>query len=447
MDNRAVEILGLAQDLGFGDVIVDTYTVNDLQVRFSNNEVDIVNQWRDQGNRLFLAKGQRIITTEVKEAATAKETLRGILKILGSTKENPDYGGIYGGPFTYAPTPVDRKLVSLDNPAEAVEAAVEAAGQEGAGSCAGSLLRRWEVHDLATSAGARGRDERASIELSIRAFADREASGHGIAAASRLEDFHPEVAGREAGEVAHQARKPVLGKEGNYDVVLAPMVFGALVDAFAYMASAPTVMAGMSMFQDRLGKKVASPQITVTDDPTDEAAMGHRAFDDEGMPARPVPLVEEGILRTYLHNTSTAKKFGAEPTGSAHLGDALFANSFLQPAPCNLGVSPGELGREEILGEVKDGLYLTNTWYTRYQNRITGDFSTIPRDGIFRIKDGELVESWKDIRVTENLLDLFQRIDAVTREAPQVRWWGEVPVPTKAPWVVVRKVNITTSKD
>ncbi len=94
---------------------------------------------------------------------------------------------------------------------------------------------------------------------------------------------------------------------------------------------------------------------------------------------------------------------------------------------------------------MKDGLWLTNTWYTRYQSYVTGDFSTIPRDGIFHIQDGEVVEAWKDIRLTDNVLHLWESVEGVGRETEQMKWWYEIPDPVFAPYVLAREIGITRS--
>src|SRR5207247_495490 len=103
-------------------------------------------------------------------------------------------------------------------------------------------------------------------------------------------------------------------------------------------------------------------------------------------------------------------------------------------------VKPGDRSRDEIFSEVKDGLWLTNTWYTRYQSYVTGDLSTIPRDGIFHIRNGDVVEAWKDIRVTDNLLHLMKNIVALSDEAEQMMWWGEVSVPNFVPYALIKDV-------
>ena len=140
-------------------------------------------------------------------------------------------------------------------------------------------------------------------------------------------------------------------------------------------------------------------------------------------------------LKGYLHNTSTAKQFGTETTGNAGL---------VFPYSWSVHLAPGDLGKDELISQVKDGYYVTNVWYTRFQNYQTGDFSTIPRDAIFRIKDGQIVGSVKDIRISENMLELMRKVKAVGNDVKQVHWW-EVNTPVFTPHVLVEGVNITKS--
>src|SRR2546426_449837 len=103
--------------------------------------------------------------------------------------------------------------------------------------------------------------------------------------------------------------------------------------------------AGLSPFGKKIGKKVASPQLTLYDDGSAESITRKR-FDAEGVPTRRNVLVNKGVLKTYLHNTSTAKKFRTKTTGNAGL---------ISPDPHAIFVKPGDRSRDEIFSEVKDG--------------------------------------------------------------------------------------------
>lgn len=125
--------------------------------------------------------------------------------------------------------------------------------------------------------------------------------------------------------------------------------------------------------------------------------------------------------------------FGTETTGNAGL---------VVPRAWSLELDPGDISRDEIFKEVGRGLYLTNTWYTRFQNYAAGDFSTIPRDGAFLVEDGEIRGSLKDIRISDNALRMLNGIRAITRERQQIYWW-ESEYPTLSPYVLVEGVRIT----
>jgi PmbA protein len=92
--------------------------------------------------------------------------------------------------------------------------------------------------------------------------------------------------------------------------------------------------------------------------------------------------------------------------------------------------------------DVKEGIYITNVWYTRFQNYANGDFSTIPRDGAFLIKNGEIVQSLKGLRISDNMLNILKNIKYSNKKVIQIKSW-EAEIPTFTPEVLVNNVNIT----
>jgi PmbA protein len=158
-------------------------------------------------------------------------------------------------------------------------------------------------------------------------------------------------------------------------------------------------------------------------------------FDDEGTPTQTTPIIENGVLRNYLHNTSTARKYKVKTTANAGL---------VAPSPINTVLKEGRISNDKLLKEVDNGLYVTNVWYTRFQNYLSGDFSTIPRDGIFLIKKGEIVKSLKGIRITDNLQKILENISNLSNQPEWIIWWGlESQIPVLTPHVLVKNVNIT----
>jgi len=174
-------------------------------------------------------------------------------------------------------------------------------------------------------------------------------------------------------------------------------------------------------------------------------SISRRSFDHEGVPTRRNVMIREGILKTYLHNTSTAKRFKTRTTASA---GPLIPTPFTftaQPIAMHPVLQPGDWDEQELIEDTRRGLYLNNTWYTRFQNYATGDFSTIPRDAILRIENGDLVGAVKNIRISDNMLNFWKSVDALTKGSEEIYWWEEAAPPSTLPAVRVRGMNITRS--
>ena len=437
MEDTAERIVDKAIDLGCQDAVADVGVNRSYQIRFAQNQIVISSRWRETAASVFIVYKKRVVESVIKDLTRIDAAMENIVKAAKASQENPDYAGIAKGPFKYDRLSVDKRIVGLTDGSGYVEGAVNAALQEGAKECAGSFWKYDTEHFLRTSNGAKGYDHGASLYLSIRALASPESSGHGIACATRFGEFDADKAGHKAGRIAKLAKDPVRGEAGKFDVVFDPLILGSLIHQVGLRAGAWHVVAGLSPFAKKIGKRVASAQVTIAEDGSGDS-IGRRRFDDEGVPTKRTAIVQKGILRTYLHNTSTARKFKTRTTGNAGL---------IAPAPQALFCRPGDWTRDEVFEECRDGLWLTNTWYTRYQSYVTGDFSTIPRDGIFRIKKGEIVGAWKDVRLTDNLLNVWRSVKGLSKNTEQVVWWGEVAEPTFAPYALAQKIGITRSAE
>jgi PmbA protein len=436
--SKTEEIVKKAKALGADEVIARTTFGRYRQARFSNNQVDITVAWNDYVTDVSLAWKKRVVATQIHDFQEVDPSIKRLLELAKVSKENPMFGGFAKGSFRYAKSNADKKLQELEDPSEYVFEAIAAAEKE-VGSqidSGGILFTKFEDVYLVSSEGPVGADSRSAIELSIRAFSEREASGHGVECSSTLKDFKPSRAGSKAGEIAKLAKNPKVGEEGIYDVIYDPLIFGSLLGVWGSMVSAFNVLVQLSVFINKLGQKVAPENVTLKDNPS-TYSMASRIFDDEGVPTRENVFIDHGVLKTYLHNTSTAKIFKTETTANAGL---------VAPNAWSIEMDSGDMRREELFKQVKRGLYLTNTWYTRFQNYAKGDFSTIPRDGIFLIENGEIKQSLKDLRISDNASSLLGNIAGISKERQHVHWWGEADPPSLSPYVLIKDVHITKSK-
>lgn len=206
-----------------------------------------------------------------------------------------------------------------------------------------------------------------------------------------------------------------------------------LIQHVGQATSAFNVDAGLSFFAGQLGKKVAVDGFNLVDHGQVRNGVHSRSFDDEGVPTRSNVLIEGGVLKTYIHNSATAAKHGAEPTGNAGM---------IEPRLWNLEVGEGTYTLDEMIEETKRGIYVTNNWYTRFQSYATGEYSTLPRDAAWLVEGGALKHPVVGLRINGAIPRQLTSIDAIGRERKWVQWW-EVEVPTLMPAIRVPSVRIT----
>ena len=440
LDEIPSHIVDLAKKMGATDVSAKLTEAQKIMMRFSNNEVTISKIFFENEVDVFLMIEKHRAATSINTLSlrNIERAVKNLVKIAKSTPPADIYAPLPQGPFTYDPNLVKAPEISLDpdSLASYVESAINGALEKGAKRVAGTLNAFKSKITLATSGDVHASQETAGLEISVRAFVSEIATGHAVSVASRIEDFNPEEAGMRAGEIAKAAANPKPGEPGKYMTLVGPLVFADFVNQVGILSSAFMVDAGQSFLAEKMNSEVASKKFTLVDDPTLPGTLGARAFDDEGVPTRRNTIVENGVLKTYLHNSTTAKKFGVETTGNAGI---------IVPYPWNLIVEPGGKSFDELLAEVDNGIYVTNDWYLRYQNFRTGDFSTIPRDGMFQIKHGEIEASIRELRISDNMLRILQNVIELSSSRTWIKWW-EVEVPTLTPYALISELNFTKSR-
>ena len=419
---------------GADDVAATCVTEDVKMIRFSNNQVTVSKAWRSSAISIMVVIKKKVAIAAVEDLShsSIKNTVDYLIRIAKAIKPNRDQAPLPSGPFRYRTSPSPHSTQS-SNLMDYVRVAIESATSRGAERVAGTLLSRNIFTELETSAAASGSDTLSSLEMSVRVFADGEASGQANSISRSEKDFHPDEAGQKAAEIARTALNPIEGETGKYDVVVGPNVFASLMNDVMSAASAFNVDAGLSFLTNMLGKKIASNHFTLVDDGTLSTGLNSRAFDDEGVPTRKTAVIENGVLRSYLHNSSTAQKFKSSTTANA---------GWIVPQPWNIVIEKGHLDEEKMLHELDNGIYITNNWYTRFQDYRAGDFSTVCRDGLFRVKAGRIIQSLKGLRISDNLPRILKNISALSNKQHWIKWW-EVESPTLTPYAIIRNVNLT----
>ncbi len=426
-----------ALKLGATDVSAICAQTIENQIRFSNNSITVTKNIKNLELFLYVAKDKKrmIGATSNPSVVGLKKFTSDLIKACELISPSPEYTPLPRGEFEYSSHRMyDKKIVEdeiklIEFAKEAVDAGIDA----GATRVSGSLMASEEEISILTSGNVSGEDKTTKILLNVRAFTEEETSGHGLSCAAKLTDFKPSEAGSTAGDYAKSSIDPHPWEEGIYDLVTMPTVTADIVQHTGSFSSAFIVDAGLSFLADKVGQKVGVDEFTLRDYGVIEGGFGGRIFDDEGLPTHENIIIEKGVLKGYLHNSTTARKFGKSPTGNAGI---------IEPHPWNLVVDSGKMSVDDLIKEVNRGILVTNNWYTRFQNIRTGEYSTIPRDAAFLIEYGKIKHPVAGLRISDSIPRQLTSILGISNERKWVEWW-EVSIPTLAPAMLIKDVTIT----
>jgi PmbA protein len=228
----------------------------------------------------------------------------------------------------------------------------------------------------------------------------------------------------QVGKVAAQRTLRRLGgrkvKTSKVPVIFDPMVATSILEHIFEGVNGDSVYRGASFLAGKLGQKIAGDNVTVIDDGTIVGGFGTSPFDGEGIPTRRTLVVENGVLKSYLLNTYTAKKLGLKTTGNASRGLAGTPGI----VPGNYFLQPGKRTPKEMIADVKEGLYVTE-FLGHGANLVTGDYSR-GASGLW-ISGGELTYPVEEITVAGNLKEMFMNISEI---ASDLEFRGSVASPT-----------------
>jgi len=412
-----------------------------FQLRFSKNNIIVSKRWASLGLSVYYVKDKKIAITFLSDLSSLDVVYKALNELIAFSKALPpkqDHGGIAEGPFSYNSIPYifDTKIKDFsDKAVDKVESGLDTAIEAGAKHSAGVLQWGYESGYVLSNHGVELEETTSKFEFLIRSFISPTVSGQGLSVGRMLNSLNTEQAGKTAGEIAKMAIGGAPTQAGVYNALLSPTVVADIVAHTVRNANPFSIEIGQSWLRDKVGEKLSNDNFTAFDDATIPNGLRSRQADDEGAPSQKTVIFENGVLRNLIHNTTTAKKSGATTTSNAGL---------VNPQNSNVVISPGTYSFEELIQECREPtIYVTSNWYTRTTNAAEGIFSTIPRDGMFLIENGEIKKPLRELRISDTFPNLMKNIIAIQNKSRQIKWW-EVNVPAFAPAILIEKVNFTT---
>jgi predicted Zn-dependent protease len=305
----------------------------------------------------------------------------------------------------------DRATAMLD-PAEAGAALSAAfAGAAAADLEAFGIWTAGEVRiAIASSTGVALTDAVTDAHMKVIA---RDAQGRsGYAATTAVATRAIDAAALAATAAARVSAAPAGELEpGEYRVVLDHAAVGTLLDFLGWLAFNGLAHAEQrGALCGRIGERVAAPAINLADSPRAPGTLP-RSFDAEGVPKRPLALIQDGIAHAVVHDTRSGARAATSSTGHA-LSPGGAPDG---PAPTNLVLAGGGAASiEELCAPIERGLFVTRLWYVNTVEPRHALLTGMTRDGTFLIEDGAITRPLRDVRFTDSPLRILAATEELT---------------------------------
>jgi PmbA protein len=404
-----------------------------IEVRDGNTEESERAEGDDLGLRVFIGRRQALVSTN-EVTATGAAALAERAVAMARVAPEDKFAGL-AEEKSLAQNFPDLDLIDPDLPSvqelEAMARAAEEAGlavkgvSKSGGASASSGIGGVV---LVTSHGFRGAYLGSNHGVSMTAIAG-EGTGmerdYDYSAVRHVGDLAPpEKIGRSAAQRAIARLNPRKVSTRKVPVVFDPRVAGSLVSHLANAVNGASVARKTSFLRDKLGAKLFADGIRIVDDPLRKRGLRSHPFDGEGVPGQKLALVDDGVLRSWLLDSTTARELGLVTTGHAQRN----SSSMPSPSPSNLHLEPGRVTPDALIADIADGFYVTDLIGTG-ANMVTGDYSRGASG--FWIEQGKRTYPVSEVTIAGNLPEMFRTLTAAndlefrySTNAPTVRVEG-----------------------
>ena len=385
-----------------------------VQVRLGELEDVSRSEGEEIGLRLFL--GQRSATvssSDLSEEALARLAERA--HAMAAEAPEDQYAGLapanrlHQGDLPYLDVldPCDPDPAELRARALAAEAASRAVpgvtnSNGGSAGASGSVVALATSHGFAAAYATSGHSVSAGVIAGEGATMQRDHAWHSARHLEDLED--PAEVGRRAGERAVARLNPVKPKPGRIAVHVDRRVASSLLGHLSGAISGSSIARKSSFLDGKLGERIFAAGIAITDDPLRLRGMRSRPFDGEGLRVERTDIISDGVLRTWMADSASARQLGIEPTGHAARG----VGGSPGVAPSNFYMAAGSRSVEELLAAFPEAILITEL-IGMGVNGVTGDYSRGAAG--FMVRGGEISEPVSEITIASNLLEMFATLE------------------------------------
>nr|WP_239479980.1 TldD/PmbA family protein [Actibacterium sp. 188UL27-1] len=396
-----------------------------IDVRLGKLEQAERSEGTDIGLRVILGKRQACVASSLLTADTIAEMAERAVAMAREAPEDPGVGladpaqlatNLDTAPLDMidpAPEPDPAELEAAARTAEAAALAVAGISQV---ESSGAQFAGRRVH-LATTTGFSAGYARTDNGIFTAAITgegtEMEVDYHSEVRTYRADLPDPAQIGRIAAErtlARAGARKP---KTGAYPVLYDERISSSLISHLTAAMGGTAIVRGASWLREAMGEQVLPKGMSLSKEPHRPRTSGSRLFDAEGLPTTPMDIVEDGVLKSWTMDLSTARHLGLNSTGDA----ARNTSAPPQPMLFNLSLTQGTQTRANLLAEMGTGLLVTSMIGSTI-NPTTGDYSRGAAG--YWVENGELAYPVNECTIAGNLRDMLMTLRAANDARPHL---------------------------
>jgi predicted Zn-dependent protease len=392
--------------------------------RFANSEINQNTQKTDATVSLTLHDGKKEATcaTNVLSDEGLNKLVRDAEELLTAAPEGEFEAFPNDMEDDVPDAPNDARLAEVfgaEGRAEAVKRGVESLG--GGCTAAGALTLETRLFAYGNSGTEKIRHAAFDAVLFNTVVTHESGAAGGAECISRAGGANIQAAFDTANDRALRSRDPVSCETGAYTVILSPAAFGDLLAFVCYSLDAKETLDGTSFAIGRLGQRVFGGNITVLDDARHPLVFP-LCFDYEGRLRQTLPLIENGVVESLLHDDKTAARMNTRSTGHA------FTNKGYGGYSMHTVARGGDMTLEEMIKDTPRGIFISELHYTNYVNQRMLQITGLTRNGTFLIENGELTRAVATMRFTQELIAALCNVTALSAAdtAVNINGWASV---------------------
>lgn len=425
---------------------------NITTIRITDSEIAETKQNFDQSFGIRIIHGKKIASSQTTKIEDIENSIDLAFSTISNLKPREFWQGL--------PTSVsgknlegtfDEKLdkISGSEMIDIAQSMINSASSEKINTITGSLNIVSELFEIENSNGLQFEDKSTYISGIINAESEQgvlPVSGIGHSSGRTLSNFKAEQIGTDAKNMCIESINPKKIDSDTYSIIFEPYSVGELL-AFVVASNFnfKTFSEKKSCFSNNFEEEIGVSNLNLTDDPHMAEGVGTKSVDDEGISTQKNNLIEKGIFKnTYSNLFDSYKENQTSTANASRMGSPMGRSSepITTSAPHNLIIELGKSSQEDMIKDTKNGILIGRLWYTYAVNPIKGDFSCTARSGVRIIKDGEIKNPGKSVRIIHNLPTMLKNISDIGNNQQNVIQWASLPSIT--PSIKAEKIKVTS---